>query len=578
MSLFAPSETLVFQDFSTQFILEFAFFHEYSTKNHKRLLLVCFNNFAVKGGCQLTFLEIILKKMDDFDNWFDLASFSYDSLLDMLMTDKVQTETFSDTYFPIDGTESPYLVLEEKLSTIFEDYKCDIRRGICRLEIHWKETSGLFAEKIKQNTTMRTKRIYGENSLEYVLMYGILKGVSRFASANRQSYSGGCPLNQAYQERSFFYLAPATNYIEEHSDLNLRKRYDSENVAKNLKSFSIYRRSSYDYGQPPVVKYVGFKNNSYKPSLLTGGKKQIKVAFFNFCTEKERVCIENLDQNLLKISRNPEFEDYAQAEISLFLEFALAQSVNIICFPELNGPTPVVNEIKSFLQEKKYKDHSSLQELMLVITGTNYTEDGTNVLTFLSRYGQEVGTYHKNSPFIDKNNRSEILDPENATCDLVDVEGIGRILGSICRDMHVLDHTKQLCCCFHPFLIFTPAYSPSVKEAFYENMGELSRKSLTTVLVCNDCSTQLGKKEDTLLGYVSTPYKDQTMSSCAYCELHRQKSCQGEKEEYSGCVHVFDLDYTKTAIQTGGIMKNKKEYATPLKKKWNITGRSYHSL
>lgn len=525
-----------------------------------------------KEGRQLTFMEIILKKIDDFDNWFDLASFSYDSLLDMLMKDKIQTETFSDTYFPIDDPKSPYLFLEEKLSSIFEDYKCDIRRGICRLEIHWKATSGLFIEKIKQNKTVSTEVIYGENSLEYVLIYGILKGVSRFASKNRQSYSGGCALNQAYQERSFFYLAPVKNYIEDHSDLNLRKRYDSENLAKNLKSFSIYRRSSNDYAQLPVVKYVGFKNSSYKPSLLTGRTKQIKVAFFNFCTEKNRVCIENLDQNLLKISSNPEFEDYAQAQISLFLEFALAESVNIICFPELNGPTPVVNKIKSILQEKKYKDHSSLQELMLVITGTNYTEDCTNVLTFLSRYGQEIGTYHKKSPFIGKNNRSEILNPQNATCDLVDVEGIGRILGSICRDMHVLEHTKRLCCCFHPFLIFTPAYSPSVKEAFYQNMGELSRKSLTTVLVCNDCSTQLGKKEDTLLGYVSTPYKEQTMSSCAYCELHRHQFCQGEKREYSGCVHVFDLDYTKTAIQAGEIMKNKIEYATPIKKKCIITG------
>ncbi len=272
-----------------------------------------------------------------------------------------------------------------------------------------------------------------------------------------------------------------------------------------------------------------------------------------------------------------EAEEENKCRILALLKKAIVKGANIIVFPEFIMSSGMKDAIQMYL---KQLDMAERKRLMLVFAGTHYAWDGkrgNNIIYIFSAFGDELGQHYKYSPFLmqseerihsadlggkDKTvtfygmeegaqdieyvwrqycKNCEILSDPGKECTMIDLEGVGRILPAICRDVIDGEYVIHLANLFMPSMLIVPAWSRSV-NSFDIRLSSLAATIHTASLLCNCCNA-VGRQND-LIGKFYMPQKQESYMKAQKIELKRE-GCVGSCEEHGGCIMMIEVDFSE---------------------------------
>ena len=145
------------------------------------------------------------------------------------------------------------------------------------------------------------------------------------------------------------------------------------------------------------------------------------------------------------------------------LSEAIESGCQIVMFPEYVIKPSFLSKIKAQLQGV-----SNRNKLSLIVAGSGWVNGDNNICVLLRSNGTPIGQYYKYSPYCDSENKYvEHLSTPGKECMLADIEGLGRVLPSLCKD-YVSDdgYTISLANALNPQVICAPAYSGSIARGF----------------------------------------------------------------------------------------------------------------
>ena len=112
--------------------------------------------------------------------------------------------------------------------------------------------------------------------------------------------------------------------------------------------------------------------------------------------------------------------------------------------------------------------------------------NSTNKCSVIDCCGELIFEHYKQSPFEDDEGFTESISTSDNTTHILDIDGIGRFMTGICKDITDIDLISLIEKLFVDFFIL-PAFSPSFDIVRVpDNLG----KEWTTVLCCNTCAAK----------------------------------------------------------------------------------------
>lgn len=252
------------------------------------------------------------------------------------------------------------------------------------------------------------------------------------------------------------------------------------------------------------------------------------------------------------------------------LSKAIASGANIIVFPEYIFKPSLRKKLQDFLKNGEYP------ELWLVIAGTSLeynkeTRKNCNTMQLFTGRGIELPGYTKHTAFLSLPHElvhgvyyGASVEDEEATvtetgvipshiekfenlsnaprsCVLIDIEGVGRVLPAVCRDIIEGDYTRNLAEMFMPSMLLIPAWSTSV-SSFTTPLKQLADSLHITSLLCNCCNAV---KRKTTLGMFVMPRKVCHYMHARITKLHGAADCTNI---CSGCIHMITFSYGGIAL------------------------------
>jgi len=249
-----------------------------------------------------------------------------------------------------------------------------------------------------------------------------------------------------------------------------------------------------------------------------------------------------------------EQEEVNKSRTIALLKTAIRNRADIVVFPEFIMSDGMINSIEKYLMERERTPEDCLQ---FVFAGTTYVkkneDECNNVLCIINSEGYQLPyTYYKYSPFVDckaKARRSEGKRPINSEkltspgkeCVLLDIEGVGRILPSVCKDFIAGEYTSILAYIFKPELILIPSWSKSV-NSFRDGMRSFANNIHSSSILCNCCDAvdSIGV-DKTAIGAISIPRKIKTKMNAKQQLIYRQTGCRDRCQSQGGCIRIIEI-------------------------------------
>lgn len=184
---------------------------------------------------------------------------------------------------------------------------------------------------------------------------------------------------------------------------------------------------------------------------------------------------------------------------------------------------------------------------------------GKNLCHVLDKQGSIWASTTKKVPFIDDSGKKELvenLDPEAHTTGLLDLNGFGRLMTMVCKDLETDNfYAPRMANAFKPDLVCVPAASRSIEGAFHLPMAFLAERAHSICCVANLCSMVAQNKDKDLISYISAPsIKDKAshhsrFPSCLYKGCYRENSdnipvC---KKPTGSCLFIADVNYSSAS-------------------------------
>ena len=301
-----------------------------------------------------------------------------------------------------------------------------------------------------------------------------------------------------------------------------------------------------------------------------------------FWQAKDNTLCENLKdlKGEFYIKYNQESEKDNITRVTELLQSAVANKANIIVFPEYIMSPNMLDAISEQLSDIQQKRCDNFERVIAVFAGTSFeyydSNKSNNVLHILKEDGQDIGArYYKFSPFLTQANEFvhgadygsaepkgfsgesaageenifnnwELLSDRGKECTLIDIDGVGRVLPAICRDVIDGLYTDTLAKLFMPSLIMIPAWSSSV-NSFRSRLSVLAETIHTSSLLCNCCNAVKDVKgnidDKQNIGMFVYPTKPIANMIAEVCPLNRSHDCYSKCKDIAGCIHFIDLSW-----------------------------------
>lgn len=533
----------------------------------------------------MKFDEKFISEMTQAENEYELIGICYRELLKYVKeTDcgfvvKAQTPEADSEYAPF---SEDFYGLRENLLRCTE--RTVLRRESCGLTFQQFRN-----EMLEHLNEFQCPGSLTEKECAPVSIYYTLEALDEYVRQNlreQENYlwerGNGAPLNHGnsreaclvYPQEQQSFLSGAYSGKD-----GFRKVNYLETIGQTMEAIFIIRKEELPRttpGEPPRIVHIPLRETC-KDGVLK--KKKFRIAsipyigfrtmLFHRC-DKDEPCEPGKEKQIkgpFYVEYNPEWEVDNQKRVLELLRLAIREGANFIIFPEFIMSPGMRQAIQNFLKKLTPPERN---QLLLVFAGTSFEWDGkkgSNTLHILNAEGIEIGCYYKTIPYRVKNGRTihaskghknkrqnfyllyEKLDKRGSQCTLIDVEGIGRILPAICRDMVDEEYTYNLANLFLPSLLFIPAWSGSV-NGFRTGMEHITQKIHAASLLCNCCDavghTKDGNSDhDVLIGLFNMPEKEDTYMKAQCHKIQRKAECAGACRERGGCVVPIDVSFDK---------------------------------
>ncbi|MCL2426504.1 MAG: hypothetical protein FWD05_09230 [Oscillospiraceae bacterium] len=196
------------------------------------------------------------------------------------------------------------------------------------------------------------------------------------------------------------------------------------------------------------------------------------------------------------------------------IEICKANQVDLAIFPEMLCSRAIVDAVSLHVSEGDPADFPFFMWLGSV------WENNTNKCTVIDCYGEKIFEHSKQQPFEDSEGFTENLLSTDNTSHILDIEGVGRFMTGICKDITDIDliaiSTK-----LHTDFFVLPAFSPSLDIARVpDNLG----KEWITVLCSNTCAARHPKNGK--VSFISVPAKHMSKAETRMYEIPDEFNCK----------------------------------------------------
>lgn len=291
----------------------------------------------------------------------------------------------------------------------------------------------------------------------------------------------------------------------------------------------------------------------------------------------------------MRVIYHDQYDDVNTKRLISLLDLSIKEGCNIVVFPEYVVSPELQKRIAHHLKKKYMENCGNANNLMLVIAGTGWRDNNSNVSQLFDYKGELLGEYYKFSPYFPASEpiRSiEGIQHRGEFCTLVDLPGIGRILPSICRDAVNGEYSQKMVALFRPFAMFILAWSPSIMKGFKIPMKVLASQYLVSSFLCNCCEALYFKETQNMtknnfespavsLSEISSQNSHDRCGLAVFPALNQinhdidadVRELLREKENCSicmktGCVYILSLSYSEKQIKDKEIMSLRKVYFT----------------
>lgn len=486
---------------------------------------------------------------------FDLAAFCYDYLAKHVGSQEMFV--------------GKYIMKNENADMVNPNLKKLERFSRWAEQTMWKrkESGILFSEwiaKLRVRLNNFTLEEYGDPFLnEAAVPFFILQAADRYVLEMRGQCLDSSPLNKEYCDGSCVYLNIEDSMLDEAaSDNRFSDVIHCLDVRSQLENLIILEKRELPegVGVPRVVKLWIAESDKKRRKLIAG--KELRIAVIPFGKHKMVEFPVSVGAFFRVRYEEPHLDTGVDRALKL-LDQAIDRKANIILFPEFICNREMQDAVRRHLQEISRDMPSRAGQLLLVVAGSGWTADDNNVAEIFSYDGQLLGKQYKFSRFASQKQAGkeliEGLSAPGKETTIIEIEGIGKILTGICRDVSERFYTKMLAAVFRPQLLLTPAWSPSVNMGFKEQFREITAENHRTCSVLCNCCEAIHSEEifKTDTGMVVTPYKEGSVVIGKECMLKRTEEC-AEQCRDGGCIFAVHIDFHTNAVQNGDMAGWKK--------------------
>lgn len=495
--------------------------------------------------------EAVREKWNDCQDKFDMAAVCYDEICKRL--GGASQSVFLAEYFDRDktgGNENPNLKRLRKLSNeirkiLYDEPDPEEQRKQVwtRLEQEWM--------LLRPHGTKE----HNEASVFWAVLCGIDLDVADRKKRGHQ-FPEQRPLNRREEAECLVYLKVENQLLERFTKkYTFRKKTSEGGFRDSLAGLIFVDKSKLPSGcgYPSVISvgrhegrkhiYEGLDREQTVRIALIPGRRPRQFSFDEKKTPGSTFCV------VYPEGQEKEMELYCRR-----IRQAVKAGAHFVFFSEYSISPQMLEQIKTWLCDEHGKAWLKESSLLAVFAGTTWEEDAeteghNNVMHVLNWRGTEVGTYNKYSPFTkmptaDAEDTYEMCEhltnPGERIC-LFDMEGMGRIVPAVCRD--VIDDVlpRRLVEQFNPFLMMVTAYSSSV-AMFKRTLESYASEFYVSSVLCNSCDA-VRRVSNGDLDLCVVPEKVKTAMR-AHIKVIRQCRRLNEVCEDSCCI-LLKLDFSK---------------------------------
>lgn len=429
-----------------------------------------------------------------------------------------------------------------------------------------------YSTKAKYNDVLGLCLIYLIEALDLYIKNN-LNEMNSFFDSYYQTYG---PMNKKNRSKCLIYLKEQQSIFQnayDEKEPNYRSVLSSTSFGDVFDTFQIVETNCLIGGIPEITPIR--LNEQLKQSL----DNKIRIAlipFIGFDTfyfqemNAANYCeLQSYPKDVFYINYHKSFDENNIKLVINLLDSAINNDANIIIFPEYVMSKLMRTTIAKHLQEIK------CQKLITVFAGTTYEmsrkESGNNVLHILNGRGAEVGCYYKYSFFNKKKHNTahsinkpvasseeqslfynaELISNPGKKCCLIDIEIIGRILPSICRDIVDGVYSSELVRIFCPSYVIIPAWSTSV-ASFNTFIRHYANTAHAVSFLCNCCNAVgYGKRgggknfgSNNVICSWCAPKKEGSIMNATVESFSRTSLCSQSCNDGQGCIFCVDIDFS----------------------------------
>lgn len=476
---------------------------------------------------KVKFVDEFYKNLDKLVSVYDLAAFCYDYLIS-----KTEDQGLFLGEYVFENAEAERSNPNRKKLNRFSR---EIERFLERRETEGRSFSKCITDIYNQTKNIRLMD-YGESLLnDATVPIFILFAIDRYVLEKRGRCSEDGPLNKGYCGKSYIYLDIGNNILDDAARENSFSNIISSPEIRNQLRHLIFLEKNQlpSKVEVPRVKRL-YVTDKREITQKIGQEKKWKIAVIPF-GEEPMVSFPVDKGALFHVTYQEKHVETGIERALHLLDHAIRLKANMIIFPEYVCSQEIQGAIQEHLESIYEKDSKRLDSLFLVVAGSGWTEDQNNVCNIFSYDGRLLGKQYKYSRFSDlKYGGKELIEnlrnPGKETT-IVEIDGVGKVLVGICRDISERSYTKMLADTFKPQLLLTPAWSKSILNGFQEQYRDLaSINHRTCSVLCNCCEAVRDRKDLIQIGIAVTPFKKGTVVIGKEHMICRSKDCTKNAE------------------------------------------------
>lgn len=410
---------------------------------------------------------------------------------------------------------------------------------------------------------------FGEISYnEATIAYFLLMGIDLYAECESEN-NQDAPLNQSYQEKSFIYRRQNTSILSSAAEkLSFRESIQATEIRNNFICLKILERSELKPGmQPPKMVTLSIDRDDFVRNSMVQDQTLTVVSI---PWGKKQICqFPRIHGTGFRVEYLSSYKTDGVKQALALLESAIRHKANIVIFPEYVCCPEVQEAIGTYLKETYLKNPKKIEKLLLVIAGSGWTEDDNNVAAIYSYSGTPLGQHYKYASFDTKKKNSQTgkvkerlvegLNNPGKESILVEIPKIGIVMTAICRDIANRDYSEKIARIFQTDFLMVPAWSPSLRHAFINQLESITAANTNTCsVVCNCCVPQAPRCLNK--GIVVTPYKKSTYMVGKHRMISLNKLSVKRCHACEGCIFCLTLSFRTQDVERGRIARSIRRY------------------